>query len=82
MQTENKTTVDTLAKNDIARVAGFKKGRRKLVSKLLEMGVSKGSEIEIVRFAPLGDPIHIRVLGVNFSLRKDEAKYILVVKNR
>jgi len=82
MQAESKTTVDTLKKNDVARVMGFKKGRRKLVTKLLAMGVSKGTEIEIVRFAPLGDPIHVRVLGANFSLRKEEAKYILVVKNR
>jgi len=74
-------TLDSLYKDDVAKVVGFDRGDSKLVSKLLAMGVGKGSEIKIIRFAPLGDPIHIRILGANFSLRKEEAKHIRVVKN-
>ena len=74
------TSLDKLKENETAVVSGFKKGRKELVSKLLAMGVSKGAKLKLVRFAPLGDPIHIRISGLDFSLRKDEASFILVNK--
>jgi Fe2+ transport system protein FeoA len=41
--------------------------------RLLEMGLTTGAEFEVVRFAPLGDPIEIKVRGYHLSLRKAEA---------
>jgi Fe2+ transport system protein FeoA len=41
--------------------------------RLLEMGMTAGSEFEIVRFAPLGDPVDIKVRGYHLSIRKHEA---------
>lgn len=41
--------------------------------RLLEMGMTTGSEFEIVRFAPLGDPIDLKVRGYHLSIRKHEA---------
>ncbi len=41
--------------------------------RLLEMGMTAGSEFEIVRFAPLGDPIDLKVRGYHLSIRKHEA---------
>lgn len=46
--------------------------------RLLEMGLLVGTPIELVRFAPLGDPVEIRVRGYNLSLRKHEADQIHV----
>jgi ferrous iron transport protein A len=46
--------------------------------RLLEMGVLAGTRIELVRRAPLGDPLEIKVRGYNLSLRKHEADQILV----
>jgi ferrous iron transport protein A len=46
--------------------------------RLLEMGLLVGTTIELVRFAPLGDPVEIKVRGYNLSLRKHEAEQILV----
>jgi Fe2+ transport system protein FeoA len=43
-----------------------------------EMGVTPGEPVEIVRYAPLGDPIEIRVRGYLLSLRKEEANRIKV----
>src|SRR5687767_865288 len=48
--------------------------------RILEMGVLVGTPVELVRFAPLGDPIEIKVRGYNLSLRKHEAEQILVRK--
>ena len=49
--------------------------------RILEMGLLVGTTIELVRFAPLGDPVEIKVRGYNLSLRKHEAEQILVKAN-
>jgi len=46
--------------------------------RILEMGLLVGTPVELVRFAPLGDPVEIKVRGYNLSLRKHEAEQILV----
>lgn len=50
-------------------------------SRLMEMGLLVGTPIELVRFAPLGDPVEIKVRGYNLTLRKHEAEQILVQMN-
>ena len=45
-------------------------------ARLLEMGLLPGTEIEVVRLAPLGDPMDIRVRGYHLSLRKSEAEMV------
>ena len=47
-------------------------------SRLMEMGLLKGCTVELVRFAPLGDPVEIKVRGYNLTLHKHEAEKILV----
>jgi len=46
--------------------------------RILEMGLLVGTTIDLVRFAPLGDPVEIKVRGYNLSLRRHEAEQILV----
>ncbi len=46
--------------------------------RLLEMGLTRGTRIDVIRFAPLGDPIEIAVRGYRLSLRKQEASSIIV----
>ena len=46
--------------------------------RLMEMGLLVGTKVELVRFAPLGDPVEIKVRGYNLTLRKHEAEQILV----
>jgi Fe2+ transport system protein FeoA len=47
-------------------------------TRLREMGLLAGTKITLVRTAPLGDPIEIKVRGYNLSLRKSEAEHVLV----
>ena len=47
-------------------------------ARLLEMGLLVGTSIQLVRFAPLGDPVEIKVRGYNLTLRKHEAEQIFV----
>ena len=53
-------------------------GQGNLKRKLLDMGIVPGSSIEVVKFAPLGDPIDVKIRGYHLSLRKEEAKQISV----
>jgi ferrous iron transport protein A len=46
--------------------------------RLMEMGLLIGTSVELVRFAPLGDPVEIKVRGYNLTLRKNEAEQIWV----
>lgn len=46
--------------------------------RLLEMGLLVGTAVELIRFAPLGDPVEIKVRGYHLTLRKHEADLILV----
>ncbi|MEO6567742.1 MAG: FeoA family protein [Opitutaceae bacterium] len=46
--------------------------------RLREMGVLPGTAVTLVRTAPLGDPIEIKVRGYHLTLRKAEAEHVLV----
>jgi DtxR family Mn-dependent transcriptional regulator len=58
----------------VVRVGGKGPARRRM----MDMGLVPGSEVEVVRVAPLGDPIEFTVKGYSLSLRKSEAKAIEV----
>jgi ferrous iron transport protein A len=47
--------------------------------RLLEMGLCNGTEIEVIRRAPLGDPIEVRVRGYLLSMRNDQAMLVRVL---
>lgn len=74
--------------NDPKPLASLTPGQRAVVTeirippanrgRLLEMGLLVGTPIELVRFAPLGDPVEIKVRGYNLSLRKHEAELVMV----
>ena len=63
---------------DRGRVQGYEEGGRAYRRKLLSMGLTPGVELEVVRVAPLGDPVELRVRGTSVSLRKDEAAALQV----
>ena len=46
--------------------------------RILEMGLVVGTALQLVRFAPLGDPVEIKVRGYYLTLRRQDAELILV----
>lgn len=46
--------------------------------RLREMGLLAGTRVSLIRLAPLGDPIEIRLRGYHLTLRKSEAEHVLV----
>ena len=67
-----------LSPGSLGRVLGFHPGNPSFRKKLLSMGLTKGSAFEVVRTAPLGDPVEIRVRGASLSLRRGEAALVRV----
>jgi ferrous iron transport protein A len=53
-------------------------GDADLRRRLLEMGFCNGANVEVVRRAPLGDPIEFRLRGYCLSLRDEQAKFVQV----
>ena len=53
-------------------------GKGQIRQRMMDMGLVPGSEVKVVRVAPLGDPVEFTVKGYNLSLRKSEAAEIQV----
>jgi ferrous iron transport protein A len=70
-------TLAQLAPGDrgkVAKVAGDAEAARRL----MEMGLMRGTTVEVIRVAPLGDPLEVRVRGFMLTLRRAEAEHIEV----
>jgi len=79
MTAELNETLSSLPLGQKGRVVGFALPPEQR-QRLLEMGLTVGASFEVVRFAPMGDPIDIKVRGYHLSLRKNEAAGILVAR--
>ena len=77
-RTSAKTTLDSLPLNARARVVAVR-GSGAVARRLMEMGVVPGAPVCVVRSAPLGDPLEIRVRNYHLALRRSEAQTIDVV---
>lgn len=60
------------ARGEVAAVGGRGTGRRRMV----EMGLVRGTPVEVVRVAPLGDPIDVKLRGYQLTLRRAEAALV------
>lgn len=53
-------------------------GEGALKRRIMDMGITKGTDVYVRKVAPLGDPIEITVRGYELSIRKGDAENILV----
>lgn len=59
------------------RITGFRNDLSELFSrKLFSLGFVPGAVIDIVRFAPLGDPAEVRIRHTSYALRKSELEML------
>jgi Fe2+ transport system protein FeoA len=63
-------------RGNVVAVGGEPDVRRRL----LEMGFCNGATVEVVRRAPLGDPIEFRLRGYCLSLRGEQAQYVQIAQ--
>ena len=73
----SETTLNLLEPGSKAKVIQIT-GRGAARRRILDMGMVPGAEIEVIRKAPMGDPLEFLVKGYNLSLRKAEAELIVV----
>ncbi len=55
-------------------------GEPELRRRLLEMGFCNGATVEVIRRAPMGDPIELSLRGYHLSLRNDQAKHVKIIQ--
>jgi ferrous iron transport protein A len=79
MKMESTLHLSDLRKDDEAVIHSFEDHQESL-DRLGDMGVHKGIAFRVINFAPLGDPIEIKIRGFYLSIRKSQAKRILVLK--
>jgi Fe2+ transport system protein FeoA len=75
--TESMTMLCELSPGESARVQKVQ-GKGAVRRRLLDMGLVPGTEIAVVKAAPLGDPVEYLVRGYRLLLRKSEAKLVAV----
>lgn len=70
-------TLDELKPGEKGKVISLgEKGAAK--RRIMDMGVTPGVAVKVIKVAPLGDPIEVNIRGYELSLRKAEAKQIVV----
>ena len=73
--------LDRLRPGESGRVVEIA-GKGAVRQRLLEMGLIEGTEVEVVRSAPLGDPIEVELHSYLLSLRKAEAAAVTIEMTR
>ncbi len=76
----NEITLNSLQPGECGVVENITTTDSKLKMRLLELGLLKGTAIELIRYAPLGDPIEIKIRGYRLSIRKEEAESVVISK--
>jgi len=69
-------TLDIGCRGAVVAVGGEPDVRRRL----MEMGFCNGTTVEVIRRAPLGDPIEFRLRGYHLSLRGEQARHVQIAQ--
>ena len=72
----DKVSLDNLKIGQKAKVLGLHLDKPEVRRHLLDMGITKGTEILIKKVAPMGDPVDIELRGYELCIRKEEMKNI------
>ena len=70
-------TLRETAGGQTVKVSGLT-GEGPVKRRIMDMGITKGTEVYVRKVAPLGDPVEVRVRGYELSLRREDAGMILV----
>ncbi len=76
---EGERSLDRLAPGESGTIARID-GEPAIARRLMELGLVPGTTVEMIRTAPLGDPLELTVRGMHLSLRRSEARSIHVAR--
>jgi ferrous iron transport protein A len=74
---EHRMTLRQIPSGQTVRVVKLE-GEGAVKRRIMDMGITKGAQIEVRKVAPLGDPMEITVRGYELSVRKADADSIIV----
>lgn len=77
----SEVTLNTLQPGERGTISRLTTAAVNVRRRLLEMGLIKGTTVEMIRFAPMGDPIEVRVKGYRLSIRREEAESVFVTRD-
>ena len=69
-------TLNNLKVGEIARVVKIEATNLALRRRIMDMGITKGVVVKVVKIAPLGDPVQIELRGYMLSIRKEDLALI------
>ena len=72
------TTLADLRRGETARIVGYGAADPRITRRLFDLGLAPGAEVDVVRIAPLQDPVIFRVADYEIALRRREARGIHV----
>lgn len=73
----SRRTLKELSPGDSAKIVEIQ-AQGALKRRLMDMGLTRGSQVTFRKVAPLGDPIELTIRGYELSIRKDEAEHVIV----
>lgn len=71
-------TLTELVPGQCCRIAGYHSGDTAYRHRLLSLGLTRGTRLEIKKVAPFGDPIEVEARGYRLTLRKEEASILVL----
>lgn len=74
--------LSSLRPGDRAVIKHLRTAAPHIKQRLMELGMTRGSSIELIRVAPMGDPLEVKIKGYRLSLRKVEAEAIVVGREK
>lgn len=72
--------MQTLRETEVGKTVSVVKlhGEGAVKRRIMDMGITKGTEVYVRKVAPLGDPVEVTVRGYELSLRKEDARMVEV----
>ncbi len=73
-------SIKDLRVGERGKITGFTRGNPAFRRRLLAIGLTPNTHFKVIRRAPMGDPIEIRVRNTSIAIRQNEANTILIEK--
>lgn len=73
-----KKSLADLTTGNRGKVTGFTGEFKEYRQRLMSMGLTPNTRFKVTRVAPMGDPVEISIKDYNLSLRRDEARAVIV----
>ena len=79
---ETRTNLDSLEAGKEGYIVSIECEDKALRSHILNMGLTPGVEVKLIKTAPMGDPLEIRVRGYELTIRKSDSICVFLINSK